>query len=258
MGLGDEIMVTALAKKNRRKFQLPSTVWGKDGNPRMHPVWENNPNILTPQQYQEMYDAPGDIMHCSVIRNHPGRRHYIDWTRSTPDRWIFQPWDIEPGEIYFDKEEEFFRNAARPDKFDVLLDPGVKAGRENKMWPSRYWDALATGIDRQITPHWHINNPDKSDNIRYWLADLTRYKLIICHEGGLHHAAAALGIPCIVLFGGFISPDITGYTLPNTQNLTHAKEFCGMIRPCQHCRDEMEKIKPEEVMEHVKDLLHVS
>lgn len=256
MGLGDEIMVTALAKKQARLGKRVC-ITDKTGYMRFHPVWQNNPNILHPNEAEAAFACQDEeIVNYVTLKNHSGHRHYIDHAASTPDRWVFKPWDIEPGEIFFDREEEFFRHAARPDQADILLDPGVKAGRENKMWPYNNWCDLAKQLDHHNLS-FDINNPAKSPSIRSWLSGLTRYRLIITHEGGLHHAAAALGIPTIVLFGGFISPRITGYTLPNTRNLTHAVDFCGMIFPCQHCHDEMRKIKPEEVMEHVQDLLNV-
>lgn len=248
MGLGDEIMITALAKKNRRTYAIPSTVWDAQGNPRWHPVWENNPNILTPEQYREMYRADSDDMPVCIIRVHSKRKHYIDWTNSTPEHCIFQPWDIEPGEIYFNKEEEFFSK----NKYNwILIDPTVKDHlRQNKQWP--YWGVLQHMLTHRGIKY-DINKPDQ--NIRYWLSRLARYSAVISHEGGLHHAAAALGIPSVVIFGGFISPDITGYTSDNIRNLTHAKDFCGRISPCNHCAIEMKRITPEEVFAALQDVL---
>ena len=40
---------------------------------------------------------------------------------------------------------------------------------------------------------------------------LSGARAAVLHEGGLHHAAAALGMPAVVLFGGMISPRNTGY-----------------------------------------------
>jgi hypothetical protein len=54
-------------------------------------------------------------------------------------------------------------------------------------------------------------------------------------EGGLHHAAAALGVPAVVIFGGFIAPRHTGYAAH--VNLFTGGEACGMRLPCDHCRD---------------------
>jgi ADP-heptose:LPS heptosyltransferase len=75
---------------------------------------------------------------------------------------------------------------------------------------------------------------------------LARAKLYIGAEGGLHHAAAALGVPAVVLFGGFIPPLVTGYE--THINLTGgAQEACGSLKPCDHCRKAMDAISVEEV-----------
>lgn len=247
MGLGDEVMVTALAKKNMRKYNRPSIILNKNEQFRWHTLWENNPNIINPTNPYEI-GAP-------MIFNGSGSRHYIDWANSDKDHFTFKEWDIEPGEIYFSREEDFFNRAAKHGQTDILIDSGVKDNlRENKKWPLKYWLKLASILaDNELS--FSINDPAKSPNLRYWLGDLTRYKAIICHEGGLHHVAVALGIPCVTIFGGYISPRITGYNLPTFKALTHAKEFCGLIRSCSHCKEEMERIKPMEVFESLQEVL---
>ena len=65
-------------------------------------------------------------------------------------------------------------------------------------------------------------------------------------EGGLHHAAAALGTPTIVIFGGFISPRQTGY--PHQVNLFTGGTPCGMRRRCDHCEQAMRRVAIEEVL----------
>jgi ADP-heptose:LPS heptosyltransferase len=85
------------------------------------------------------------------------------------------------------------------------------------------------------------------------MAVLSRTKAAVLPEGGLHHAAAALGLKCIVIYGGFISPDQTGYDLHI--NLFTGGTPCGSRKSCQHCKDAMAKIEPAQVFEHLKTLL---
>ena len=84
-------------------------------------------------------------------------------------------------------------------------------------------------------------------------AVLARAKAAVLPEGGLHHAAAALGIRAVVIYGGFISPKQTGYDMHI--NLFTGTEPCGSRKSCEHCRASMAKITPEEVFEHLKTLL---
>jgi hypothetical protein len=66
----------------------------------------------------------------------------------------------------------------------------------------------------------------------------------------MHHGAAAVGTPAVVIFGGFIPPAVVGYDMH--VNLTGGAEACGSLNKCLHCRAAMEKISVEEVYQAVK------
>jgi ADP-heptose:LPS heptosyltransferase len=81
--------------------------------------------------------------------------------------------------------------------------------------------------------------------------------LYIGPEGGLHHGAAAVGIPAVVLFGGFIPPQVTGYK--THVNLTGGADFfCGSLQACKHCAEAMERIKSKHVCDAAKGFLECS
>ena len=75
-------------------------------------------------------------------------------------------------------------------------------------------------------------------------------------EGGLMHAAAALNIPSVIIFGGFSSPDNTGYDLH--KNLYIGAEPCGAREYCKHCASAMKKISPRLVTKKLKSLFKIS
>jgi hypothetical protein len=50
----------------------------------------------------------------------------------------------------------------------------------------------------------------------------------------------------VVLFGGFIPPQVTGY--PTHTNLTAGSAACGKLQSCSHCRAAMDAISVEKVM----------
>ena len=62
-----------------------------------------------------------------------------------------------------------------------------------------------------------------------------------------NHAAAALDVPSVVIFGGYISPKQTGYS--TQENIFTGGEPCGMRIPCDHCATAMKAIDPEMVAE---------
>ena len=66
-------------------------------------------------------------------------------------------------------------------------------------------------------------------------------------EGGMMHAAAAVRTPSVIIFGGFISPQNTGYDMHS--NLFVGGEPCGHRFPCPHCREAMKQITVDQVVE---------
>jgi ADP-heptose:LPS heptosyltransferase len=74
------------------------------------------------------------------------------------------------------------------------------------------------------------------------------------NEGGLHHAAAALCRPAVVIFGGFISPITTGYA-SHTNIADHGPGSpCGRWLPCKHCAAAMAKITVAQVADAVRQM----
>ena len=59
--------------------------------------------------------------------------------------------------------------------------------------------------------------------------------LIICVEGGIHHLAAALGTPAVVIYGGFIKPEWTGYSYQaNIVNRLDCSDACYNHHSCKN------------------------
>lgn len=82
---------------------------------------------------------------------------------------------------------------------------------------------------------------------------LTRSRMAILPEGGLHHGAAAVGVRAVVLFGGFIPPVVTGYS--SHTNLTGGADACGSLHPCKHCRQAMGAISVDEVVNSAEEII---
>jgi ADP-heptose:LPS heptosyltransferase len=105
---------------------------------------------------------------------------------------------------------------------------------------SRYGRDKLNGVKLVTTP-----------TFRDALAVMSLADVALVPEGGMHHGAAAVGIPAVVLFGGFIPPDVVGYD--THVNLTGgATGFCGSLDKCHHCRDALAAISVEEVYQAVK------
>lgn len=238
MGLGDWIMATADARDANEKYGV-RVVFGDGKTKYWSEVFENNPRIAKELKRNERF---------AWVRNCPGHRPYIK--QVLKDRYIFHDdFKARPGELYVDREPNGF----------VLIEPNVKLDYKlgsNKDWGFSNWEILAAeltkrGIEwRQMGSDNYI---DRSRAIRtksfmHAVKILAGAKLIITTDGALHHAAAALNIPAIVLWGGVAHPRNLGYD--NQINIHHGDEPCGSHSvDCPHCRKAMQKITVDEVLD---------
>lgn len=243
VGIGDEIMATGLARGAAARGKLVAfgdgrrIVWG----PWCDEAFRYNPNIARAV-------APG----VEWIAHHKGSRLY---NRPGNGRWIWNyGFSATPGEFFFD-EVELACAIRRP---GVLIEPNVpwqKSVAANKDWGIARYQLLADRLRyRAGLPVFQFSYGKfrlagvevvAVKSFRQAAAALSGFDLAIVPEGGLHHAAAAVGIPAIVIFGGFIPPAVTGYA--NHVNLTGGAEACGSWMTCQHCRAALDAISVEHV-----------
>lgn len=243
MGWGDEIMVTGevrrLAGKTKRRF----AIWDSRKNEqRWNDIWWGNPRIALPG---EPYDER--------LINHGGARPYIE--SRTVRGWKWKAYAPTPGEIFLADNEAALAEIGRG---MVVIKVGIKDGASpNKMWSVERWQALVDDFPK--VPWFQIGTADSPQlrrvpflmtrTFREACGVLSGAKAVVLLEGGLHHAAAAFGVPGVVIFGGYIGPRCTGYSIH--KNLFHETEQhplgCGMRVPCLHCQHAMENISPKTV-----------
>ena len=244
MGLGDWILATADAKVANEKHGV-RVVFGDGKNAYWSEVFEGNPRIAKTLEYGERF---------AWVPNYVGHRPYIQET--TADRYIFRPeYRAVPGELYFPRK--------KPSDY-VLIEPNIKEDLmigKNKDWGFDNWKALTEKLDckwiqagAKGVKVLNKKNYRRTNTFKDALYLLSGAKLFIGTDGALHHAAAAMGIPAIVLWGGMASPVNLGYDIHI--NLWHGDEPCGTHSSiCQHCKDAMAKITVEEVHEACKRYL---
>ncbi len=252
-------MARGAAKRGKRIAFGDGTkiIW--DNNSEI--VFRDNPNIAPPGS-----ESDSDI---EWIGFHRGNRIYNENDRENL-RWIWN-YDFRavPGEVFFDNPELRFGIAASSRHF-VLIEPNVpiwKTVAPNKQWPVDRYQVVANNLVANGVEVVQLNYPNAkhkligvrrvlTKNIRNAMAVLKRASLYIGPEGGLHHAAAALDVPAVVLFGGFIPPQVTGYDAH--VNLTGGAEACGNYTPCEHCKMAMASIGVDEVMAGVHQKLQLA
>lgn len=239
MGAGDALMCTGEVKRMHEANGRPVHVVGIDNKPQWHDVFIGNPRI-----------ARSAVNGTQRLVNGAGIRPYIQAKNSI--KWYWREYTPIPGELYLTDEELAF---AAPYSGMVMVEPNIKAnGHANKSWPFERWQVLVNemrlttfvqcgpegarwldGVDRVVTP-----------SFRHACAVLSVSLAFVGTEGGLHHAAAALGIRAVVLWSHFIAPTITGYE--SQKNIRHAGVPCGSRVPCKECIASMAAIGVDEVM----------
>lgn len=251
MGLGDQLMGTGLARGAQARGKKIAFGDGKriiwDKNSEV--MFRGNPNIAKPGAERDQ--------NVEWIPFYKGHRIY---NRQDRDRWI---WNYEfhaiPGEVFFDRNEQ--KNARRYGENFILIEPEVpriKSCAPNKDWGRANYQRLADRLRKegfrvaQFRPEGGASPLAGVDvfrtlSFRDALAIQRHASIYIGPEGGLHHGAAAVGTAAVVLFGGFIPPQVTGYA--EHTNLTGGAEACGSLRTCRHCQAAMRAISVEEVFE---------
>lgn len=267
MGWGDEIMAAGQARALQEIDPRKVAVTDDAGRVRWHPAWHGNPRIATPREaeHEEAQRLP----------NGPGCRPYVDtkrmrreFARIFPGRpfttkvsdvrlpWRFTDWRAEPGEIYV-------RKVSRRGE-EVVVEPHLKSGASaNKQWGWKRWQDLVSRIDvawvqlgppgtRLLDGARHVPTATFLDACSV----LSGARAAVLPEGGLHHAAAALGIPAVVIFGGRSSPANLGYDgHVNLFDPANGESPCGQSAACAHCARAMAGIAPAIVAHNLETLL---
>ncbi len=249
MGIGDALMASGEARKLYKSNKLPTVIVDRYGRPYWNEMWDGVSYILKRAAGKQ----------ANRLQNGPGVRPYI--AGKTPNNWTWRAHKPTPAEIHFTPEEKAF---AEPYRGMVMIEPNVKAiGHDNKAWIADRWLTLSrtrrdfvqclppggssplslSGVRRATTP-----------SFRHAAAVLSVCKAFVSTEGGLHHAAAAVGTPAVVIFGGFISPAVTGYAA-HRNLFTGTGLGCGARLNCTHCRKAMENITVDQVVTELERIL---
>lgn len=221
---------------------------GRDHQPRWHPIWQGNPAIV----------APGDSIDGALhLQSGPDCRPYIIYPFSEETGWTFNTafkCRDHIAKLYLTDQEKQ-RGADALAKYGpyVLIEPFTK--HQNFRWPIERWTALVAACpDLTVVQHMHKESlavygaHQEPATFREACGLVAAADVYVRSESGLCHAAAALGIPQVTLFGGCMDPEVMGY-YPKQFVIrdTSAGSPCGSWKPCAHCRDAMGRITVEQV-----------
>lgn len=229
----------------------------KEGNARTHDIWQHNPEIA--RIYKE-----GKILNPLAFNS--SCRPYIQYDKITPEQWVWNTdYSVKPGKIVLGPGEHNEIQRLYKNKLDhyIIIDPHVKGVNQiNKSWGfAKYQDLVFLNPNLPWVQFQYNNLPMlkgvnfiQTHSVRALVTYTSYAKAIVCNEGGLHHVAAALGIPGVVIFGGFIPSAITGYSI-HTNIGNDEDHYCGRIPICAQCRIIMQGISVEQVHSELHKIL---
>ncbi len=252
MGLGDNLMATGMARgfhvrgKRAAFGDGQKIIWDHHSEQ----IFRGNRNIAPPGS-----EGANDLEWIPFYRGH---RIY---NRQVGRRW---EWNMDfrpvPGEVFLTDDELEF--GAKAGSGYVVIEPNVQSWKDcarNKQWPAPNYGKISRYLAKdgyevvQMVPRHARYLLDtawvrllKAPTFRHALAVLKNAALYIGPEGGLHHGAAAVGTPAVVIFGGWIPPQVTGYDT-HTNMTGKAGMFCGLLHNCMHCRAAMASISVDSV-----------
>ncbi len=247
MGFGDELMALGRAEREFMRTGRPVAIVGLDGHRRANLLWEGNPAI----------DPGAD----DTIVDGPNARPYIErWEGS---RIILNmKHRARAGRVMLTKEEKEF--AAGLSEPFAVVSPHIKANASvNKSWGADRWTAaiknfpvpvlqLGPRPENIIPGAQHFTTP----TMRHAAAVIARAAVVLTNEGGSHHLAASMGVPAVVVFGGFMHPKVTGYSAHENIIGDPLHVGCGKYAPCPACRNSLDKITPAMIKQAAKGFLH--
>lgn len=261
MGWGDEIIATGEARHAQEVYgPIPVAICDRGGHPRWHAAWQNNPRIVRPEHVKPEHLR---ITHASYARP------YVDWERMRSDfakvfpgknfttkgirderlPWRFTDAKVKRGELYLGDIEK---------RGYVVIEPHHKAIQVNRDWGWHKYQKLVDSLPLD----WVQINPAGAkilNGVRHLPGNdfLSAARLLgaaSCYvgpEGGLYHAAAALGVRSVAIFGGYV-PLNQGYS--DCINLGEGPP-CGQRVECAHCREVMSRISVDTLVAHVAEFV---
>lgn len=258
MSYGDEIMAAGQARVLAERTGKRVRITGRRGKPRWSDLWSGLPWI----------QQPGDSRAGFVdMANGPGCRPYVDYAAgfSWEHGCRYTGWRAcdHRGAIAFTPDEVAFARAADVSGA-VLVEPHIAEGSNpNKQWGRGKWEALLALLP---DVEWIQAGPPgtpvvpgarlvETPTFRLGAAVLAACRAAVLPEGGLHHAAAAIGHERVVTLIG-CAPSAHCLAYADQVNFVGPANGCGSWRenaPC--CAAYWDGLSPEAVLTALEELL---
>lgn len=268
MGVGDALMATGEVRELRENNSSTKFIIGDGNRSYWNDVFNYNPYIIRGSEINN---------HKKVIwiKNYEGNRPYRNYgDHLSKDKYNWKK-NFKPkkGEFFFSEIENSIAKKTIStikrkigQKKIIFIEPHIKKrlGYENRDWGLDKWQTVVSELSNYYA-FIQVTYEDRETikgcininglNFRSSAAILAKCDLFIGPEGGMHHAAAATDRKAVVIFGGHISPNITGYNNHKNLYIDHPMSPCGNKYFCKHCQECLDKIKTENMVYEIKKII---
>lgn len=227
--------------------------------PRWHNIWKNLPFMAGSHPDRptlKLVSGPGVRHYISRWEEWNGRPRAV-WTDSTPACQHI-------GQINLSDEDRL--TALEINKpFLVICPHGSSKGSVNRKWSMKRWQGVVDSfpnitwiqpVGPEYEPTLH-NVIVMKTSFRQACGLIEKSDGLVSVDGGLAHAAGALGKNAVVLFGGWLSPSVTGYDF-HANIYMHDPRWplgCGRWGACLHCAEIMDGIEADKVCSEVRRMI---
>lgn len=247
MGWGDEVVAAGQAQTLYDADPRRVAICDQMSVLRWHAIWDGNPILAKPAEY--------DPATMQLLRNGPHCRPYIVYPFTKETGWTFNRTfrcRDHVAKLYLTAAELARGEKAREQYGPyVLIEPYTKHG--NFRWPLEKWNLLVAACpDVTFVQHTHKDSPPihgafaESASFREACGLLTGADAYVRSESGMCHAAAALGVRQVTIFGGCMDHKVMGH-YPR-QTVLAEWPPCGSWLPCSHCAKVMDQLTVEQVI----------
>ena len=221
-GIGDVLFITPtlrLIKKHYPDIKLHIV----SREPAIH-ILENNPYVDKVTDVHKDKAAQGFLIRYPdpLVSEQPVRHHiHTAWRQMCGMGKLSLPLAPLQPEIYLPISSEKV-GVVGVQAYTKRSHTGDAEWRDKKRWPYAHELMNKSGYEPiKIQP-----------TIAAWVYELSKYKLIVCNEGGVSHLAKALNIPAIVIFGGYSKPTWNGYPDQYSIRTVPTCQGCYNEKPC--------------------------
>jgi ADP-heptose:LPS heptosyltransferase len=267
--MGDALFITAAAREIRKRNPA-ARIHVKTHWPAL---FGNNPDVASAAAIRDPFTPPAGAY--PIVYDNPwppaSRRHVIEII--CRNLGLEGPVDLRTYYVPTDEERRLAAEMRPPNGRPlVVVHPfcGFFAAR-TKQWHFAHWKRLLEIIppeietirfgnhDEPATPAERANHRDILDaDPRIVAALLASADAFVGQDSGMAHLATALGVPAVVIFTGYVPPEVFGY--PQNRNLKPDLPYipCWQGDGCPPCRGEVctQAVKPETVLVSLLDLLN--